>query len=349
MKTRYYELDLIKTLATLGVVIIHLSAKLQYSNIIERGLWLVILNQISRFSVPAFFIVSGILAVRSYQRLKYKGFIKKRFCDILLPYIIWSLIGLTFIPLHNEDVTVIGVILGNGPFFQLYYLPLLFQMYLLLPIIDKFIKSKKVIISLFVLWLISLLLIELINLNNNELPIWTLYNTFFIWIMYFVVGYYFGKNYESIRRKIVSLRIMPIVMIFSVSVLLLMVDTIIGWKATGSIHGQVHEYFRPIIVIITFSLMVFLIKVASKFKNEVITNISNRSFGIYLVHIAVIKLLYFISDGILFSNGMIGLVSIIICFGLSYLVTSIISYAPFSNLLLGQTISKQNHKKTETI
>ncbi|MGN8786161.1 acyltransferase family protein [Blautia sp. HCP3S3_D9] len=105
-------------------------------------------------AVPLFFMISSYLMFVDYRLDKYKQLLKKRFRTVLIPYILWALIGfgiyavLSRIKVTNETVEISFVTLiqsiitakYNPP---IWFLRTLYQYVILSPIIFIIIKKMK--------------------------------------------------------------------------------------------------------------------------------------------------------------------------------------------------------------
>lgn len=60
---------------------------------IQDGVLMTLLLLCSKFAVPVFVFITGMVLFYNYDgALKYGTFLRKRFMDIIVPYIIWSLL-----------------------------------------------------------------------------------------------------------------------------------------------------------------------------------------------------------------------------------------------------------------
>src|SRR5579872_2203437 len=101
MNKRYdFAIDILRTISILAVIIIHTSTKIiawshNDLNSYAFAFWL---NQIFRFAVPLFFLISGYVLELNYSHNKsYFVYIKKRVNKIFIPYIFWSMVYYFFI------------------------------------------------------------------------------------------------------------------------------------------------------------------------------------------------------------------------------------------------------------
>src|SRR5260221_4699988 len=105
-RPRLERFDLLRAAAILGVVAIHVTSPL-LAALLEGGppsgeraaafWWLAAVNQLGRFSVPAFFMMAGFFTSfeagdRFATRQKIGRYVRQRLARVLAPYLTWSLI-----------------------------------------------------------------------------------------------------------------------------------------------------------------------------------------------------------------------------------------------------------------
>ncbi len=137
------SVDALRTISILAVVLIHTTTRvLEKSgyNLNSFGLTL-FLNQMARFAVPLFFLISGFVLELNYDNeLNYFGYLKKRLNRIFIPYVFWSAIYYLFIYNQNHD-NIITVLLSGNASYQLYFIPALLIFYMAFPLLHKIYDS----------------------------------------------------------------------------------------------------------------------------------------------------------------------------------------------------------------
>ena len=99
-KRHIIEIDVGKALGAVAVVLIHVSAYAMQNIKTFNSTYKValILNQLSRFSVPIFVLLSGVGLGLSYKKnMGYLKFLKKRLGKLIPAYIFWGLIYLIIV------------------------------------------------------------------------------------------------------------------------------------------------------------------------------------------------------------------------------------------------------------
>lgn len=142
------ELYVLRGLALWGVIFQHaLGVYIRRENIpFPDAAMLGMLFNFTKFAVPAFVFATGAaLFYNYYDRLDYPKFIRKRFVDILIPYFLWTLIynvyyyGIPSVDLLWLKETGKNIVLGTE-FYHLWFVVLIFQFYLVYPLLPALFK-----------------------------------------------------------------------------------------------------------------------------------------------------------------------------------------------------------------
>ncbi|WP_171683073.1 acyltransferase [Paenibacillus planticolens] len=353
---RFPELDFIRATAVVAVIIIHVTSITLTKMPADRFTFnaSVILNQLSRFCVPAFLFVSGVLAFQSYKRNSYLQVIKGKIRDLIVPYLVWTSLGLVlFLSFSSNYKGIIMIYLtGNGPFYQLYYIPLLFQMFVFLPWIIKLAGSKKMVISILLINILmyvgyqTLLVGTLLSKDLVGSASTILQSTFVIWMSYFCMGVYATQNYSKLLEFIKSKPIAVVIAIYVLSAIALITDAFISFGYAKQM--EIMGYFRITVLIYSFATMALLVKLGMTYKLKPITSLYRNSFGIYLIHVAVIKVIFMVSS-IFFSNLLFIMLSTLLTLIVSYWCVELIKRTRISSLLLGKNNNSKKHVPVESL
>ncbi len=207
-----------KGIAVLAVVAVHALAI--YPDTIyttsDYRLIFIFLNQLSRFSVPLFLAVSGFGLARKYQHKKVenKHFIWTRIAKLLPQYLLWSaiLFGVLYFGstwgIEGESKFFARLLHGNADY-HLYFVPLIFQFYLLFSVILSKIKNRKQLAVLVaasgilqISWFILLRYVTetkvpgISSLINDQLQ----YRQTISWFFYFLLGIFLAQfNLDKVR------------------------------------------------------------------------------------------------------------------------------------------------------
>jgi surface polysaccharide O-acyltransferase-like enzyme len=187
-KIRDNRLDFIRGLAMCGIVMIHVNSYFEFFHSQETSpvLLTLVLSNLSRFSVPVFIFSAGYFS-RDKNFFEYW---KPKITSILVPYLIFSTIGF-FVKFPNWDFSnfVNSIVFGKSltPY---YFIPLLFQFYILFYLILKLLSTQK-------MWYVSFIAL-VVNILSNEgylnfLPASYEPISIFNFIFFFVIGIQFSR------------------------------------------------------------------------------------------------------------------------------------------------------------
>ena len=210
---RIQQIDLARVIAMLSVILIHVTST--YINNVSRLMILnmntaFILNQVTRFSVPLFIMLSGISLGLTDTAGGIKQFYKNKIFKIGIPYIFWFTIY--FLYSHNFNLITVSprsliksFLLGQATS-HLYFVALIFQFYLLYPFLRNVVRKnpwRNILISFIISYTIQQLFF-LRNFNVDLIPtficpyLWMLFPT---WLFYFVVGVALTKPHLFLIQK----------------------------------------------------------------------------------------------------------------------------------------------------
>ena len=147
------ELYYIRAIAAMGILIIHATGGFAvHSEYGSKAMYLgIFLNQFFRFGSPIFMMVSGLVLFYNYRSMDEFDtgrFYKKKVKFILLPYTIWSTVYFLYtsyingLPINGERLIGYGrgLLLGEN-FSHLYFIFLIFQFYIILPLLIKYLAK----------------------------------------------------------------------------------------------------------------------------------------------------------------------------------------------------------------
>lgn len=279
MKEREYAFDVLRVIAMIMVIIIHVSNVYTRSfNFIDTNSYLVslIFNTISRVSVPIFFMISGALLLdRKFDFKKYK----KRILKILLLIVAWDILyliweylflGVTYDKLYK---------LFTEPYrAHLWFLYVIIILYALQPllkyILDRINNTCKII--LFILWLL-LSTVSMYNLSVAN--IFTIFSN----IGFFVIGKYLYDYLQNSKnnKKYTFIMIILLLVSFTESVYLNYTASV----KFNMFYNLFFAYRTPFIILATFIIFKLVyIYCHDKKPNELIMLGSELSLGVYLIH-----------------------------------------------------------------
>ncbi|KGF32980.1 acyltransferase family protein [Streptococcus infantis] len=288
-KTRNINLDLIKVLACIGVVLLH-TTMIGFK---ETGSWnlLTYLYYLGTYSIPLFFMVNGYLLLGK-RNITY-SYILQKIKWILITVSSWTFIVWLFKRdfAVNPIKKIIGSLLQKGYFSQFWFFGALILIYLCLPILRKFLNSKRSYLYILSSLVTIGLVFELANMVF-QMPLQSyVIQTFrlWTWFFYYILGGLIAQFDKEFIKKGFR-RWMKIV-----AVLLLLISPLILFFLAKTIyHNLFAEYFYDILFVKIVSLGIFLTVLTLSLeenKSKWIVTLSNQTMGVFIVHTYVMKLL----------------------------------------------------------
>lgn len=294
MKKRIYYLDFLRSFAIVMVLILHsISGYIVQPGLFETKSWYgyLFLNAFARTGVPIFFMLSGCLLLSSDRTESIKAFYKKSLVHIGIPLVAWNVIYFIIngIKGHNHfDVRVLlSDFINCGSEYHLWYLYTLIGIYLLAPFLKILVNhcSEKQLILLLFLMMLCPTIRPFINLIT-PMYIYLFEPLFNGYITCFLMGYILSKMKCDYK-------------------------TVIGFAVAGVlglagsvILNHLHSSNEAIDLVVNYGYSLWhyalaaAIFVCARFAFEKKTSsgriasaLSKYSFGIYLVHVAVIDLI----------------------------------------------------------
>lgn len=263
---------------------------------------LIVIRKLAVFSVPTFLFFSGFFvaySARGSQPLQNWKITKLRVTSLVVPYIIWSAVVFitdTFqgnvLPLSKYVVRLIY----GGAIPEYYFVPLLIQFYLLAPLIIPFAREKGKLALLLAILLqtatASLAYLDLFlggPVLNPIVKILSHWSFFPLWSFYFISGIVCSFQFKKLKGWLVRYK-----WILLSSTILMGCLAIIEAGYISNATGQ-NWYDSPLTIpssiyaiSFIFSFLAFE-KVSIPF-SKTFYYLSNRTFGIYLIHSRVLLL-----------------------------------------------------------
>ncbi|MDD9265772.1 acyltransferase [Paenibacillus sp. GCM10023248] len=202
------EIDLVRGIAILAVVVIHATsgATLLPIGSVSQGVFFFI-NKASLFTVPLFIWISGLVLFYSYydrwEPGMTRGFWTKRLRRIVVPYVLWSLFYYLYnqIMFHGtvrwDTVHFVKLLISGNASYHLYYMVIIVQFYILFPllmtVVKRFAWLRQALIPL------GIGVQALFYVIHNEVYPLPEYASLFVgYASLFAFGAYTGIHYEEL-------------------------------------------------------------------------------------------------------------------------------------------------------
>ncbi|MCR5659125.1 MAG: acyltransferase family protein [Bacteroidales bacterium] len=280
---RVFYLDLLRVLATFGVIVIHVCGRGFYGCLFSPGwYYAVFFHSMVRWCVPIFFMISGTLFLNPQKTVTYKDVLQKYIPRILIAYVFWS-IFYYFIDDYCGTLSIRKLFESS---FHLWFLPVLMAVYLLIPLLRKLVLDKKLVSYLLIIWFVwsGITMLPALPTHFNFLAS----NDVFGYSGYFILGF-------SLSQAIVSTKESRIIYIWSViGLFFTIVGTILVAKYTHEANEWMFRYLCPNVIVMAVGLFVLIKTKASKCGKPVLRFVDfvrKDLFGVYLVHVMWINIL----------------------------------------------------------
>lgn len=336
MKQRDTSLDIIRLLACFMVVVMH--SPLPSAN--ANGQFLVALSYFTAPCIGLFFMVSGALLLP--VKTDYFTFLRRRFSKVAVPTVVWSLIYIALQLYYSKSEINVLQAVASIPFSAqgegvLWFMYTLCGLYLFAPILSGWLEraTKREVEFVLLLWAVTLcypLLRLWFSVNDSDTgPLYY----FGGYAGYFLLGYYLRRYPGSISAWL------------SGGLALVGAILLCATKRYG-IELDFYSVFWYLSIFVA-SLCVALWSIVSKIANTVqfsdsvserVSLLANLSFGVYLIHILVMRYWLWHQEWIpnipnyIFQTIVIAVltitVSIVLCF--------VIAKLPIGDFLIGYRI-----------
>jgi len=323
--TRSLSLDYIRILAILFVIMIHTTSDfIEFDTSSSSYLWGNIFDSMSRAGVPLFVMVSGALMLDEGKNITIKKIFSKYILNILFLFIIWSCFYAFVHSAKNifegKTVKISRIIeqVVSGEF-HMWYLIMIIELYIIVPILKLFVKKDKAIYIkyLITISLFSFLPVLFSSLSESCGVFEALsrqirrfeYEFLGVFPTYFITGWYI-KNIGIKHTKIVYL-----MSVFSLIIIILLV------QLTGK-SGGAYSNSNILVYLYSLGIFTFINRVCeNKSGTEITKNLSNLTFGIYIIHVFVLNVI-----NILYKPVDITPLSIFVKFSLTSVISFIVTY-----------------------
>jgi peptidoglycan/LPS O-acetylase OafA/YrhL len=289
------QVNLLKGLAIAAVVLIHI-VNTRLGFVLRQGdEWnmLVVADQLARFCVPLFVALSGYALAKKYtgKKLGLGEFYSKRVLRLLPLYLLWT--GVYFLSdklktsFDNFGSVIywVNVLIHGWGQYHLYFVPMIFQAYILFPII-YFLVKKYPRITLILSMVIQIGVF--IWINGPGWSDQTQYVLFGTWQLYFVAGIYLAvtniQNFKGVFWGMAGLGLIRAVwMMFSdvnQGVNLIMATRFTRWPIVVYSAGLIFGFLGTKKAVKTL-----------KWPGKMLMSMGKHSYLIYLCHVLFLQIL----------------------------------------------------------
>lgn len=284
LKDRQYWIDAVRSFACICVLMTHSPIP----STVEGRIFIPVYNfcAVGGASI-LFFMISGALVL--YKRQEFFSFIKKRISRIVLPMVIWTIVSLIVACLEgklewNEMLDKIWMIPFAPQVSTYWFIYVIFGIYLLTPIISTWLANteRQEVEVMLLFWACTLLFpfIQSENILRMKSFDGGCFYYFYGYLGFAVLGYYLRK-YVNFERCTWRLAVTPFIIIAC---------TMAIYPTNLISHAVLQDRLALPAVLLAFCYFLFLKHIPiSNVLKKCVYQFAQHSFGIYLVHILVMR------------------------------------------------------------
>ncbi len=339
IKRRETDLDILRFIATLAVVLTHVcGGELKTLSPLDID-WQILncFGSAVTWHVPVFVMISGGIFLNPQKEIPLKVLYGKYIKRLVIAFAFWSAVfQINYIFTDSVALNWKGILteflIGPYPF---WYLFMLVGVYATIPFLKKIITDKTLTEYFLILFFVFQILIcygqELPQIGNTVSTILDKINFNFAigFVGYFVLGYYL-KTYDIPQKAEYALYALGLILV-PLCCYVTTKQSIMNMEYTEKFS----KYLMPNIIIEAAAIYTFFVKRVSKlsFKEKTVkifSKLAEYGFGVYLIH-ALINALVGLTGWT--STSISPFISvpllIVIVYGMSLFVTVLIRKIPF--------------------
>lgn len=284
---RLKNIDAMRGIAIIAVILIH-STYFLYSEYVETNAIIAInlINNLSRFAIPVFLFSSGLLLRPFIWNKKYIfNFYMSKFIRIGIPYILVTLvlwqIG------YNNSAPLWKLLVTGDMAIPFYFIPVLFQLYILYPLLDYIRKLNPKYLLLGSL---------MISIASFFMPnTWNLYD--FPLFMQYLIFFVYGMLRQDILSKKISNLWGELIIIYIILQAIFIIP-LIYHKFDIGIYKFLYFYNFQIILGFGFIFTIIKYLKSNKFGvksiHSIFAPLGRISLWIFLLHFPIQEYLFYI-------------------------------------------------------
>lgn len=341
-RRRIIAFDVLRVVAAFAVVLLHASAQYWRSSFPSME-WEVrtVYDALTRWCVPVFVMISGALFLNEAKPISWGKLYRKNVFRIVCAYLFWAVVYSVVCETcdyldggHAFDPQLMLRNIVEGPI-HFWFLKMLLCLYVFIPVLRRFVARKRFEVAYLVLSLLVAFVFPFslrMMGHSTDFLVWvnSRYASFGLcevmgYSGYFVLGHYlyFYPMGRRARRFTYLLALMSVVCVI--------VATRMCSYQKGMAYDYFFDYLNPFTLIEAISVFAFFVTLYRQkcSAHQLIIEMSKASFGIYLVHLLVMRILSCFSfHSSSFSALFFIPIYTVIVFALSYLIVKMMWRIP---------------------
>ena len=297
MKQRQTELDILRFLATLAVIMIHTGrnpyiASISASTVMGRSIAPLV------WCVPVFVMISGRFFLEPARDISIGKLLTKYIPRLVFAFVIWSAVYTAYDVWSGTytNLNIFGILTQYiaGPV-HFWYLYMTVGLYLLTPILRKVAKDKMLCTYFLVVFAVYNFTTQyLIYLPKVGGIIENTVGRFGMHLLagyagYFVLGYFLYENRERIATKWE-------IVIYTVGVMIYVLTYVLDVNISDELRNNdfVKQYEKPNVMLFSAAIYLFFVKRIATFRfseqvQRFFAKTTEYGFGVYLLHALMIS------------------------------------------------------------
>lgn len=297
MKQRQTELDILRFLAMIAVVVIHAGRIPAVASLQETIPFEVSIAPLV-WCVPVFFMISGRFFLDEERNVTLKKLFHKYIFRLITAFAVWSAVYTAYYVLdgtyHNLNIYGILAQYIHGPV-HFWYLYAMIGLYLLTPLLRRIAMDRKVLAYILVLFCIYNVITQyLIHLPQISGIIESTVSRLGLdllngYLGCFLLGHFLYITREKITEKFESA-------IYLLGIILFVLTYVLDISISEELRNSdfVKQYQKPNVIIFSAAIYLFFIKRVSNvnFSENVrgfFAKTAEYGFGVYILHALVIE------------------------------------------------------------
>ncbi|MFD2673589.1 acyltransferase [Marinicrinis sediminis] len=313
-KPRLDAITYVRAFAILGVLLIHSTSQTLVSvtpGTLTHTVFLYV-NKMSNFAVPVFVLLSAMVLFYRYDQpfslTQIRSFYRKRLAYIVVPYVIWSVLYQLYytclLPFIKGEawrwdfLNMLKLLLTGQAAPHLYFFFILFQFYLLFPVLMMLAQRWRQRPYLWILFGITVQCVfyaitYVYAQQVGPVPYRATY--MFGYMGLIAIGGYIGMTYPVVRRRLQKYGLAVTLLTLVVGIAY---STVFYWAYAGVYRAPTvlfdasfHLYALLAALTLLYAAERMAARPAEHGRNKLLFQLGVHSFGIYLTHVAVLDLL----------------------------------------------------------
>ena len=333
--------DILRVISAFFVILIHVTSVGITGYEVGSSVWMtsLVLNNLSRWCVPVFFMISGMFMLDPEKEVTISRLFKKNVSRMILCIVVWgffySLLDQILygeISLKSLPIAVYGIATGNTGGYHLWFLYTLVILYIETPILRVFTKhadKRQIEYALAVWFLFSIVFVQAASLANELLWFEVSFSYGAITLTgysgYYLLGYYLHKCPVERTKLYPAIRVVALMLL----VVMPLGNVVVAYHLKCSWIEFIHMPLGVGTCMVSVAIFLMAKRVRLNKTGKVarcVRFVARYTFGIYLVHVFFHSMLFGVIQVDLTSGTIFGWSFVI--YIISGLTTALLSKIP---------------------